>query len=220
MDRYPNKISASEAARRFAAPGDFLEVTYALQNMVDSHDTDRLVSKCHNRSCVRQRQQRTRRPDVRRPKPPARAINKQTGDFLQHSPGAYMIYYGDEVGLWGSDDPNPQTDALERPRAYEESGMAVMDDHLAFYQRPCPSKQFTALHTESIETILTDDEQDVMAFVREDDANRLLVILNANDIRPRSRCPSMANGVSLRLAAASQDCVLLESGAVYLHSKP
>ena len=26
------------------------------------------------------------------------------------------------------------------------------------------------------QTILTDDEQDVMAFVREDDANRLLVI--------------------------------------------
>ena len=78
---------------------------------------------------------------------------------------------------------------------YEESGMAVMDDHLAFYQSAVEARnQYTALRTGSIETILTDDEQDVMAFAREDDANRLLVILNARDEAPTSRCPSMANG--------------------------
>ena len=41
--------------------------------------------------------------------------------------------------------------------------MAVMDDHLAFYQSRSRSNQYTALRTGSIETILTDDEQDVMA---------------------------------------------------------
>ncbi len=107
---------------------------------------------------------------------------------------------------------------------YEESGMAVMDDHLAFYQAAVSLRNdFTALRTGSIETILTDDEQDVMAFVREDDANRLLVILNANDDPAKISVP--VDGEWRQIFGASsgppQDCVLSGiSGAVYLHSKP
>ena len=67
------------------------------------------------------------------------------------------------------------------------------------------------------------DEQDVMAFVREDDANRLLVILNANDDPAKISVP--VDGEWRQIFGASsgppQDCVLSGiSGAVYLHSKP
>ena len=67
-----------------------------------------------------------------------------------------MIYYGDEVDPWGSDDPNNRKPMLWKDlEPYEESGMAVMDDHLAFYQAAVPSKPLHRLRTGSIETILT-----------------------------------------------------------------
>ena len=141
------------------------------------------------------------------------------------SPGAPMIYYGDEVGLWGSDDPNNRKPMLWKDlEPYEESGMAVMDDHLAFYQSAVALRnQYTALRTGSIETILTDDEQDVMAFVREDDANRLLVILNARDEAANLSVP--VDGEWERVfgtaSGTPQDCTVQGiSGAVYLQSKP
>ena len=225
-----HKISASEAARRFAAHRETYpsEVTYALQNLVDSHDTDRLVSKLHNPDRAYDsgnREQEDQTYDGS--KPPARAYQQaRLVALLQMtSPGAPMIYYGDEVGLWGSDDPNNRKPMLWKDlEPYEESGMAVMDDHLAFYQAAVSLRNdFTALRTGSIETILTDDEQDVMAFVREDDANRLLVILNANDDPAKISVP--VDGEWRQIFGASsgppQDCVLSGiSGAVYLHSKP
>ena len=83
--------------------------------------------------------------------------------------------------------------------------------------------QYTALRTGSIETILTDDEQDVMAFVREDDANRLLVILNARDEAANLSVP--VDGEWERVfgtaSGTPQDCTVQGiSGAVYLQSKP
>ena len=79
--------SASEAARTIRrTPGDLSsEVTYALQNLVDSHDTDRLVSKLHNPDrAYDSAQQRTRRPDVRRLETPGPCVStSKTGSLLQ-----------------------------------------------------------------------------------------------------------------------------------------
>ena len=225
-----HKISASEAARRFAEHRETYpsEVTYALQNLVDSHDTDRLVSKLHNPDRAYDsgnREQEDQTYDGS--KPPTRAYQQaQLVALLQMtSPGAPMIYYGDEVGLWGSDDPNNRKPMLWKDlEPYEESGMAVMDDHLAFYQSAVALRnQYTALRTGSIETILTDDEQDVMAFAREDDANRLLVILNARDEAANLSVP--VDGEWERVfgtaSGTPQDCTVQGiSGAVYLQSKP
>lgn len=224
------KITASEAARRFAEHREIYpsEVTYALQNLVDSHDTDRLVSKLHNPDRAYDtgnREQEDQTYDGS--KPPARAYQQaRLVALLQMtSPGAPMIYYGDEVGLWGSDDPNNRKPMLWKDlEPYEESGMTVMDDHLAFYQEAVGLRnQYTALRTGSIKTVLTDDEQDVMAFVREDGANQLLVILNASDNPAEVSVPidgewRQVFGAS---SGAPRDCVLPGiSGVVYLHSKP
>ena len=183
-----HRISASEAARRFenhreAYPA---EVTYALQNLVDSHDTDRLVSKIFNPDRAYDTGNREQDdPTYDGSKPPAEAYAKARLIALLQmtSPGAPMVYYGDEVGMWGSDDPNNRKPMLWKDlEPYDEPGMATMDDHLAFYREIIALRNaHPALRTGSIRTILTDDDQNVMAFIRENDAEEIVVVLNASD---------------------------------------
>ncbi|RMG68107.1 MAG: glycoside hydrolase family 13 protein [Calditrichaeota bacterium] len=78
-------------------------------NLVDSHDTDRLASMILNPDRDYDRNAGPRdNPDydVSKPGPAARRIQKQIVVFQMTFPGSPMIYYGDEAGMWGADDPD------------------------------------------------------------------------------------------------------------------
>ncbi len=90
---------------------------YAVQNLMDSHDTDRLASMIVNAG---------RRPysqpnrfdydigvspryvseyDVRKPNEGERRVQRLVALLQMTYVGAPMIYYGTEAGMWGADDP-------------------------------------------------------------------------------------------------------------------
>jgi glycosidase len=185
-----NKISASDAERRLAelrmAYPD--SATFVLQNLLDSHDTDRCVSKVANPDRpfdAKNREQEV--DDYKAGKPAASAYRKaRLLALLQMTyVGAPMIYYGDEVGLWGSDDPNNRKPMLwEDLQPWDEPGMEVMPGHLDFYRRAIAIRnEYAPLRRGSIETVGTDDKQDTWVFVREFHGQRVLVALNAGDER-------------------------------------
>ena len=196
-----HKITATEAARRFAVHREAYppEVTFALQNLVDSHDTDRIVSKIQNPDRPFDRNNREQDdPTYDGTKPPfvAYARMRLIALLQMTYPGAPMVYYGDEAGMWGSDDPNNRKPMLWTDlEPYDEPGQSVMREHLAFYRDVIAlRKAHPALRTGSFTTILTDDEQDVMAFVREDDSEEVLVILNAGEEEARISLPVSMEG--------------------------
>ncbi|MDP7029366.1 MAG: alpha-amylase family glycosyl hydrolase [Phycisphaerales bacterium] len=182
------KISASEAERQFArlrlAYPD--AATYVLQNLLDSHDTDRLVSKVYNPDRPYDAQNREQEvEDYKAGKPPAWAYDKaRLAALLQMTyVGAPMVYYGDEAGMWGSDDPNNRKPMLwEDLQPYDDPDMRIMPDHLDFYRKAIALRQsHAALRRGTIETIVLDDAQDVWVFLREFEDDRVLVALNAGD---------------------------------------
>ena len=196
-----NKITASEADRRFTEHRAVYpaEVTFALQNLLDSHDTDRLVSKVHNPDRAFDSGNREQDDDsYDGSKPPAEAYERaRLLALLQMtSVGAPMIYYGDEVGLWGSDDPNNRKPMLWKElEPYEDDGYAVMDDQLDFYRTIVGLRRdHAALRTGSHRTVLVDDVQDVLAFVRENDDEAVLVALNASDRNAGVHIPVEGDG--------------------------
>jgi cyclomaltodextrinase / maltogenic alpha-amylase / neopullulanase len=90
---------------------------YALQNLIDSHDTDRLASMIVNAG---------RRPysqpsrfdydvgvspryvpeyDLRKPNDHERRVQRLVALLQMTYVGPPMIYYGTEAGMWGADDP-------------------------------------------------------------------------------------------------------------------
>ncbi len=226
------KISAAEAERRLAElrlayPA---EATGVLQNLLASHDTDRFVSMLLNPDRLYDRENREQDNtgyDASKPGPELYARLRLAALLQMTYVGAPMIYYGDEVGMWGSDDPNNRkpmwwSDGLENG----EDGAAIDDAHLAFYREAVALRHaHPALRTGSIRTVLVDDAQDVWIFLREDDAEQVLVALCAGDEPASVAWPEeLGEGWTVALGAADavragQLLVPAVSGAVLVRGR-
>ena len=184
-----NKISASQldaklAELRLAYPA---EITYVMQNLLDSHDTDRLASMAKNPDReynALNREQEVQTYDAARPGPEHYRRARLLALLQMTYVGAPMVWYGTEVGMWGSGDPNNRKPMLWKdlePYGHSDENR-VMDDQLAYYRRVIALRNaHPALRTGSFQTVLTDDAQDVWVFLREGSGEQVLVALNAGD---------------------------------------
>ena len=179
------KISATECAANLARLRNSYspEATYALQNLLGSHDTDRLVSKLNNPDRAYDsgnREQDDNSYDGS--KPPKISYKKARMLALLQATyvGAPMIYYGDEAGMWGSDDPNNRKPMLWKDlEPYEDPEENFVDDtHLNFYKEVFNiRKKHESLRRGSFKTYLTDDEKDLWVYIRESLNEVMLVAL-------------------------------------------
>ena len=76
------------------------------QNLLDSHDTDRIISAIKNRKGWKKGRVQDENPDydVSKPSGEDYQILKLLTIIQFTYPGAPMIYYGDEAGMWGAYD--------------------------------------------------------------------------------------------------------------------
>ena len=184
------KITPSEIDRRLrelrlAYP---LEATLVMQNLMDSHDTDRMASMALNPDRKYNELNRVQgdAPNYNNAKPAAAQYTRARLTALLQMTylGAPMVYYGDEVGMWGAADPTGRKPMLwEDLQPYEKpEENFVMKDQLAYYQQIIALRNaHPALQTGVYRTLLTDDENDVWAFLRADHDEQLVVVLNASD---------------------------------------
>ncbi len=106
--------------------------------------------------------------------------------------GAPMIYYGDEVGMWGSDDPTNRKPMLWHDLEPYDAGHEnhVMDEHHAFFRRMIHLRRdLPALRRGSFRTVLVHDDMDLWIFIRETEEQQVLVALNASDSEQTIRVP-------------------------------
>ena len=170
--------------------------TRVMQNLMGSHDTDRLVSMVYNPDRPYNKLNRPQEEGVHydNSKPPASAYQRARLAVLIQMTylGAPMIYYGDEVGMWGAADPTCRKPMLwddlspyEKP---EENH--VMRDHLDFYGQVIALRHtHPALRTGSYRTLLCDDQADVWAFLRSGVDEQLVVVINASEKLARIQIP-------------------------------
>jgi cyclomaltodextrinase len=184
------KITASEFDRRLrelrlAYPQ---AASFVLQNLLDSHDTDRVASMAFNPDRAYDHANRVQDsgPDYNNAKPSPEAYARaRLATFIQMTyAGAPMIYYGDEVGMWGADDPTCRKPMLWKdlePYENPEENF-VMEDHLAYYRQIIGLRRaHSALRTGSFTTLLADDAADVWAFMRKDGQEQIIVAVNASE---------------------------------------
>lgn len=88
-----------------------------LQNLMTSHDTERLASMIKNPDRDYDRDGNEGNPEYDPSKPGAEDLETQKliAAFQMTYRGAPMIYYGDEVGMWGADDPH-----CRKPMVWDE----------------------------------------------------------------------------------------------------
>jgi len=200
------KISASQ----FIKDLDYLrnlyheEVTYSMQNLFGSHDTQRVLSHILNRDKYKIRnwgetfeKWKGSNPDYNISKPGKyeKDIFKLMLIFQMTYVGAPYIYYGDEVGMWGANDPccrkpmlwenlQYQSESL-LPNQISKSSPDLVEIDLEIFNHYkkliAIRNKFSILQTGKFETLLVDDEKDLIVFRRFDDINEIIVVINRSD---------------------------------------
>ena len=183
-----HKLAVSELARRLlelrlAYPD---EATHTLMNLVGSHDTDRIASMLLNRDRPYDRSNQTQREDdfhVARPPVECFEQARLVALFQATYVGAPMVYYGDEVGMWGADDPTIRQPMVWRDLgAYDDPDVYFLDEHFEHYRAIVALRRtYAALRRGSFRALECDDEGRVYAFERVRGDERVVVALNAGD---------------------------------------
>ena len=182
------------------------EVAHVMQNLLDSHDSPRIASIIANRDLhpyrdwerfhQRSKVEHTPAYDTRRPTPAERRRQQLLVLFQMTYIGAPMIYYGDEAGMWGANDPDcrkpmvwpemehePEATLPDgRPRLQADE-VAFDHDLHDFYRTLITIRQASpALRRGDYRTLLADDDRRLFAFARQTEDDAAIVVLNADDL--------------------------------------
>jgi cyclomaltodextrinase / maltogenic alpha-amylase / neopullulanase len=194
-----NKISATEFVDSINSyMKDYpIDNTYVLQNLMDSHDVDRLPSQIINPdNWYDHKSNPGQNPDydVRKPNEAEILIQKFIIGIQMTLPGAPMIYYGDEAGMWGGDDPD-----CRKPMIWPEMNYEAEVSHP--FNKPRPKdevsynqelsewyKKLINIRNENevlalgdLNFFLIDDANNILGYERTMGDDKLFIILNNQD---------------------------------------
>jgi glycosidase len=193
------RISASQFSARLTElwHGIPEPTNYILQNLMDSHDTDRLASNIINPDCFYDKKispKDKRDYDVRKPTQKEREIQKLITLFQMTFAGAPMIYYGTESGMWGADDPDERKPMVWPDMTYEtetthpfgdkrpDDSVEFDQDLFDFYKKLIGIRnKYPVFRHGSWKMILTDDEKDVLAMERRYKDDFAIVVINNSE---------------------------------------
>ena len=170
------------------------ENVYVLQNLMDSHDVDRLGSQIVNPdNWYDHKSNPGQNPDynVRKPNNEELVIQKFIIGIQMTLPGAPMIYYGDECGMWGGDDPDCRKPMVWQDLVYEPEGSHPFNkprpkDEVIFNQDLFDwYKKMISLRNENpvlslgdLNFFLIDNENEILGYQRALDDDKIIIILN------------------------------------------
>ncbi len=170
------------------------ENLYAMMNLMGSHDVERLASIIVNPDQWYDhwgKPSETPDWDVRKPNETERLIQKLAVGVQMTMPGAPMIYYGDETGMWGGDDPD-----CRKPMVWPEFEYETETTHPFGKERPHDTVEFnkelfewykklisirqlnSELSDGEIEYFFADDEKKLLGFKRTLNNNYSIILLN------------------------------------------
>jgi glycosidase len=179
---------------------DYNENMFVMQNLIDSHDIERFSSTIVNPDHW---MDHGGRPDLNQNwqirKPTSIEYEKlKLAVALQFTlPGAPMIYYGDEAGMWGGDDPD-----CRKPMVWPEFSYEPERHHPSGENRPVDSVEFNdnvfkwyklwtnlrqnlpALRRGTVHFIRTGNKN-VLMFTRSYKNQFLLIVLNRSESNER-----------------------------------
>ncbi len=169
-----------------------------LMNLLGSHDTERLASLIvnpdhwydHNGNPAQRESF-----DVRKPNELERMKQKLMVGIQMTMPGAPMVYYGDECGMWGGDDPDCRKPMVWPELKYDDEkshpfGKPRPDDKVMFdsslfnwYKLLISIRNNNeTLKTGSLDFINSGDEH-ILVFNRKLENNSIFVIVNNNNVK-------------------------------------
>ena len=195
----PPNLSATEyvAALDSVARGIPHEHLQAMMNLTASHDSPRFGTSIYNPGRYKHRGNPRENPDYRIDRPDRRTREIQEMILVQQYTyiGAPHVWYGDEVGMWGGDDPDPRKPMVWSDLQYEPEMMhptggtrrlsqVEQDQWLrGVYQRLIDlRKSNLRLFVDGdLEWLLADDPNSLLAYRRSLGERQAIVAFNASE---------------------------------------
>ena len=189
---------------RDAFPGG---VEYVQQNLFGSHDSNRLESHIVNRdntayrdwgNYFRYSKGDNPKYNSRKPTGDELKIQKLLVIFQMTYVGAPMVYYGDEAGMWGANDPDCRKPMVWNDLTYDNESVLpdqskkITSDKVEFnsdlfehYKKLISIRNdHPSLRTGDFKTLLADDINRIYAFERNLGNEKVIVVLNnGNDTK-------------------------------------
>jgi glycosidase len=197
------RISTTEFDKRLQELRDAFPpgVAEVQQNLFGSHDTDRIGSHIVNRDKEHANnweayfnfsKVENGRYDPRKPTAEELESQKLFAVLQMTYVGAPMIYYGDEVGMWGANDPDCRKPMVWDDLVYEAEvtlpdgskkdqpdKVEVNRDLLEHYRKLIALRRdLPSLRRGSFETVLIDDKNQLYGFRRKLNDEEVIVVLN------------------------------------------
>lgn len=172
------------------------EANLEVQNLMDSHDTPRLASMIVNPGRAYDRNGKPSQGfNIRKPNKAERKIQKLIALFQFTYVGAPMIYYGDEAGMWGADDPSDRKPMVwadlkyddeinhpfSKPRARDDNNFDR--DLFNWYKKLAHIRASeTALQTGQFIRLKTNDKSGTVVFMRRNNNRDFdIIIINRSE---------------------------------------
>jgi len=165
-----------------------------IQNLLGSHDTERLASACINPDrWIDHANNMNYNPEfkIRKPNQTEYNLQKQIATFQFMFPGTPYIFYGDEVGMWGADDPDTRKPMIWKEFVYDDESVdpfgnlrspdevTVNDDLFSHYQTLINlRKKYVSLRRGDYELLYAKDE--IFIFSRKYKDEQIISMFNAS----------------------------------------
>ncbi|MCX6150477.1 MAG: glycoside hydrolase family 13 protein [Ignavibacteriales bacterium] len=187
-------------------------VSFVQQNLFDSHDTNRLLSHIVNRDLAsysnwpdffQKSKAENTKYNTRKPNGDEIQIQKLMAIFQMTYLGAPMIYYGDEAGMWGANDPccrkpmvwedNKYEDEIFLPdqtKKFNPDKVEFNKDIFKHYKKLIEIRNsLPVLQLGDFHTVLADNKNEVYVFSRNYESQKVIVVINNSRLKKSVRIP-------------------------------
>jgi glycosidase len=171
------------------------QVSLCLQNLFDSHDTDRFASMFVNPDLAYDASNRIQDngPQYKKDKPTAEMQRRMLQAVaVQHAMvGAPMTYYGNETGMYGPDDPSNRMPMVWPEMKFEDANVKFQPEVFEFFQRAIAVRsKLPELQTGFFRGVLSEDDRGVYIFARELGDDEALVVVNRSNQQRKIDVPA------------------------------
>ncbi|MCB9282975.1 MAG: alpha-glucosidase C-terminal domain-containing protein [Lewinellaceae bacterium] len=192
-------VKPSEFVRQWEAQIQGIRPEYqrAMMNVAASHDSPRLSTSLFNKTRYKYQAKPSENPDYKIQKPDARTRVEQQLLLLHQFTwlGGPHIWNGDEVGMWGADDPDCRKPMVWQDLDYEVERthylpgvernpdiVSVDRELLVYYQALARLRHdHPALARGDMQFLLAEDEPMTLAYQRSGEGETLIVAFNLSE---------------------------------------
>jgi len=208
----------------------------AMMNVASTHDSPRLATSLYNKTMDKFKAKPSDNPDYKINKPDDLTRKEQILLLIHQftSIGAPQIYYGEEVGMWGADDPDCRKPMIWDDIVYEDERAAfdpkksrpvdiVRPDTAlrTFYMRLCKMrKENPVLVYGDLSFSVADDQNMTLAYNRTMGNNEIVVVFNRSDKTQTIKVPVKINGEYLDVLSGGNKSILSSKNKIELNLEP